>query len=82
MKKRAARKTFGRIRYIILSAFKDKQLTAYEISKITGIYWPTVRNHLIYLKGTDMIKEVFRHNRLKVFGLTEEGKNYLKRGKK
>lgn len=77
MKKRRVRKTFKKIRDIILSSFKNKPRTAFEISQLTGIYWPTVKSHLIYLKGTDLIEEAFRHKRIKIFKLTKEGREHL-----
>ena len=62
----------------ILKALRSTQLTLNEISKKAGIYWPNTKHQLILLKGNDMVKEVFRHARLRIFEITEQGLRYLK----
>lgn len=63
----------------ILATLKTGNLTINEIASKTNIYWPNVRHQLILLKGMDMVQEVFRHNRFRLFAITKDGIKAIKK---
>ncbi len=74
-----AKRTNRELQKYILNTIKNNNLTINEISSKSNIYWPNVKHQLILLKGMDYVSEVFRHKRLRVFGITKEGKKYLRK---
>jgi len=74
-----AKRTHKELQKRILNTIKNQNLTINEIASKSGIYWPNVRHQLILLKGMDYVQEVFRHKRLRIFGITKQGKKYFKK---
>lgn len=71
------KRTFREIRKSILLALSKGQLTVNEIAKQSEINWKTVNNHLIYLTGRGFVKEVFSSSYVRIYELTEQGKNFI-----
>ncbi|MBW2980613.1 ArsR family transcriptional regulator [Candidatus Woesearchaeota archaeon] len=71
------KRTFKEIRKDILKSLSNGQETINHISNETDINWKTVENHLIYLIGRGLVSEVFSSDYVRIFELTEEGKDYV-----
>lgn len=63
------RKTNKEIRELILKALKQRNMSIHEISATMSLHWTSVKHHLTWLKGSDLVAEVYSHPRLKVFSL-------------
>ncbi|MBN2111883.1 ArsR family transcriptional regulator [Candidatus Woesearchaeota archaeon] len=73
----ATKRRFSDLRGIILKNLNNGKKTVNQISSETGINWKTVDNHLIYLVGTGMAQVVFSSPYVKIFEITEHGKEYV-----
>ena len=73
----ATKRTFSDIRDLILASLYDGKKTVNQLSAETNINWKTVDNHLIYLVGKGMAQVVFSSPYVKIFELTETGKDYV-----
>lgn len=71
------KRTFYEIRDIILQTLSTGQKTINQISHDTKIGWKTVENHLVYLVGKRLVKEVFSSDYVRIFELSDDGKEYL-----
>ena len=79
MKKRR----FVELRNKILKFLQNKkQFTLNHIARSTKINWKTVDNHLTYLVGRGLVKEVFSSPYVRIFEITEKGLAQLKNVKK
>ena len=78
-KEGVAKRTFAYIRDSILLSLASGQKTINQISNETGINWKTVDNHLVYLMGKMLVKEVFTSPYARILELTAFGKDYLKK---
>jgi predicted ArsR family transcriptional regulator len=78
------KRRFSELREIILNNLSKGRKTVNQISQETGINWKTVDNHLIYLVGKGMAAVVYSSPYVKIFELSESGKEYLeaRKGKK
>lgn len=76
---RSKRRSFDGIRIEILSVLAMGRLTVNEISRRTEINWKTVDNHLVYLCGRGWAQKVFDSPSIKIFELTEDGKERIER---
>ena len=74
----ATKRTFTDIRDLILRTIGERKKTVNQISAEGGINWRTVDNHLIYLLGKGLVRTVFSSPYVKIFELSEDGKEYLK----
>ena len=72
------KRTYVDIRKRILKAIDGKQKTISEISKLSKVNWKTVQRHLIFLKGAGLIVETFSSPYVRIFEITEKGKEKLK----
>ena len=77
----SAKRTFITIRAEILKCLLPGHRTINHISNETGINWKTVENHLTYLVGKGLAREVFSSSYVRIFEITAFGKDYLRRGK-
>lgn len=75
------KRTFNELREIILQTLVDGKRTLNEISRLSGINWKTVDNHITYLIGRAMVTEVFNSPYVRIVELTEKGKEYLEHKK-
>ena len=71
--KKGVKRTFDEIRYLILSTLIDGKRTINDISNKTQINWKTVENHLTWLTGRGLVKEVFSSAYVRIFELTDTG---------
>ena len=74
----SSKRTFTEIRDLILLGLASGQKTINQISINTAINWKTVENHLVYLTGKSLVKEVFSSSYVRVYELTAFGKDYLR----
>jgi len=75
--KEGRKRTFDKIRTNILLCLSKGQKTLNQISSETGINWKTVDNHIIYLVGRGLVTEVFKSAYVRIYELSEEGKEHL-----
>lgn len=73
------KKTFIEIRNAILLHLARKKMAINQISLETGINWKTVEKHLTFLLGKKMVNEVFSTEYLRIFEISENGNEELKR---
>lgn len=73
----AIKRRFCDIRHLILKSLYSKRKAVNQISSDTKINWKTVDNHLIYLIGRGLVEIVFSSPYVKIFELTQTGKDYL-----
>jgi len=77
MKKR----TFEVVRKILLKRLLKKDMTINELGKISSVNWKTTERHLVYLCGKGFVKEILFTSYVKIYGITERGKEFLKNEK-
>ena len=68
------KRTFAELQSHILASLRKGPLTINEISAKSEVNWNSTAHQLILLKGNDLVKETFRHKRLRIFELTEQGR--------
>jgi len=79
MKKRR----FKELRYLILYLLKNKkEFTLNQIARSAKINWKTVDNHITYLIGRGLVKEIFNSPYVRIVQITERGLAHLKNAKK
>ena len=71
------KRKFIQLQKAILKSLKNQNLTINEISAKSKVSWNSTSHQLILLKGHEYVKEVFRHRRLRIFEITEKGKEFL-----
>jgi predicted transcriptional regulator len=76
------RKTFEQIRFLILSSLIEKRKTINNIANNININWKTVEAHLTYLIGKGYVKEVFSSEYVRIFEITDKGRNSITLPKK
>ena len=81
-RQRNGKRTFSDLRTEILKSLARGQKTVNKISSETGINWKTVDNHLIYLIGKGLVSVVFSSPYVKIFEISEKGKQKIKEGTK
>jgi predicted transcriptional regulator len=62
------------IRKELILAFSDQALSIRQVSEKAGVDWYTAERQLAQLKGRDLVEEVFSHRLLRLFRLTQLGK--------
>ncbi len=72
-----SKRTFKDIRKEILLCLSKGQMTVNEIAVCAKINWKTVSNHLVHLTGRGLVREVLNSAYVRIYELTEEGKNFL-----
>ena len=73
---RTKRRTFGKLRYLVLLALISGQQTTNQLSIKTGINWRTIEVHLTFLMGKGLVAEVLKSQYVRIFKLTNEGERY------
>jgi DNA-binding transcriptional ArsR family regulator len=76
-KDRNPKRTFKELRQQILTALLKGRKTVNQLAKDTGTTWKTVDNHLIWLKGRGHVREVFASSFVKIYELSEAGREAL-----
>lgn len=72
------KRKFIELQRLILKSLKKRRLSINEISESARINWNSTSRQLVLLKGMDFVREVFSHQRLRVFELTEKGKREMR----
>ncbi len=70
------KRTFNVIRDIILLTVGNDKKTINQISTDSGVNWRTVEKHLTYLIGKKLAAEIFSSEYVRIFELTNAGRNY------
>ncbi|HLC78481.1 MAG TPA: PAS domain S-box protein [Candidatus Nanoarchaeia archaeon] len=76
------KRTFEEIRKLILFTLVAGKKTINQISNASDINWRTVEKHLTYLIGKKFVEEIFSSEYVRIFELTDNGKNLVERIKK
>ncbi len=74
-----ARRTYSELRASILYHLLAGQQTINQIALKTGINWRTVELHLTYLAGRNLCQEVLSSKYVRIFAITDEGRDMLAR---
>jgi predicted transcriptional regulator len=77
LNKRGVKRRFDEIRHLILSILTDGQKTINDISNKTDVNWKTVENHLTWLTGRGLVKEVVSLSYVRIFEITNSGYEIL-----
>lgn len=75
----AKKRTFDVLRKRILKTMGNSQKTVNQISTESSINWKTVDNHIIHLIGKGYVKVVFESKYVKIYEISDKGKEVLKR---
>ena len=75
------RRTFEKLRLIILACLGSQQMTINQLATYAGINWKTVENHLTHLLGKGLVHEVFKSGYVRIFETTPSGREHLARAK-
>ena len=81
MGEKQQKRRYSELRGILLNSLKNGEKTINELSKTSGINWKTCDNHLIWLVGMEWVEEVFSSRYVRIFKITEKGREELSRGK-
>lgn len=73
------KRTFSQIRLMILGCLLNGSQSTNQIANCSGINWRTVEKHLIYLVGKRFVNEVFKSEYIRIFEISDDGRNYLDR---
>ena len=76
-KTKDGKRTFDEIRMLLMLSLYNSQKTINQIANETNINWKTVDNHLTYLVGRALSKEIFSSDFARIFELTDEGREIL-----
>lgn len=71
---RESKRTFYELRNEIVITLAKGRMTINQIALDSGINWKTVEKHLTYLIGKKLVEEIFSSEYIRVFELTEKGK--------
>jgi predicted transcriptional regulator len=75
------KRTFSKLRENILITLAEDKKTINEISRKADINWRTVESHLNYLSGRGLVNEAFSSDYVRIFEITPEGEEYIKKVK-
>lgn len=81
MESQQKKRTFLELRDLILDNISSEQKTLNQIASETGINWKTVDNHMTFLMGKGLAKEVFSSRYVRIVEITEKGIEKLSSGK-
>jgi len=76
-KKSQSKRTYSEIRLKLLKTLSKGQQSLNELSRNSKINWRTCSNHLIILIGLELVEEVFSSKYVRIFKITEKGKEEL-----
>lgn len=71
------KRSYKEIRLNLLKTLEKGQQTLNEVSKNSNINWRTCNNHLIHLIGLGLSEEIFSSPYVRIFKITEKGKEEL-----
>ena len=70
------KRTFNVIRDIIVLTIGDEKKTINQISTDSGVNWRTVEKHLTFLIGKKLVSEIFSSEYVRIFELTNNGREH------
>jgi|SRR3989344_2689139 len=76
---REPKRTFKQIRNRILLSLDKGRMTINQIGHSSSINWKTVEKHLTYLIGKKHVEEIFSSEYVRIFELTDRGKQSVER---
>ncbi|MBU0461319.1 MAG: hypothetical protein KJ574_01900 [Nanoarchaeota archaeon] len=76
---RQPKRSFEVIRQAMLLELVKGQKTINDLAKCSGVNWKTTQNHLVYLVGMGYAHEVFNSPYVRIFEITEKGKDVAKK---
>lgn len=76
------KRTFKDLRISILNHLSSGKKTINQLAVLSGINWKTVDNHLVYLTGKRLVKEVFNSEYVRIFDITKEGQELISKSKR
>ena len=79
---REQKRTFNEIRHIILTTLYNSKKTINQLSIDSGVNWRTVEKHLTFLIGKKYAAEIFSSEYVRIFELTEIGREFVEKLKK
>ncbi len=68
------KRSFEEIRNLLLIELSKGKKTLNQLAKDSGINWKTTDNHLTYLIGKGLALEVFNSPYVRIFEITDKGK--------
>ncbi|PIY60355.1 hypothetical protein COY95_02205 [Candidatus Woesearchaeota archaeon CG_4_10_14_0_8_um_filter_47_5] len=71
------RRTYREIRERLLYSLALGQQTIRSLSQSAGVNWDTTRNHLIYLMGKEWARQVLALPYVRIYEITEKGRNCI-----
>ncbi len=74
-----SKRTFVEIRRNLLSSMKNGKKTINQLASVAGVNWKTTQRHLIFLMGKGFVHEVFSSPYVKIYDLTDKGKEVIKK---
>lgn len=74
------KRRFAELRDIILKNLSTGQKTINQIASETGINWKTVDNHITFLIGKALAREVFSSRYVRIVEISEKGSDALNNG--
>lgn len=72
------KRTFDNLRFLILATLMNRRKTINQIAKDISVNWKTVENHLTYLLGKKKISEIFSSKYVRIFEISDKGKQHVK----
>lgn len=71
------KRKFADIRNLLLLQLAKGKTTINNLSGISGVNWKTAENHLTFLIGKGLAREVFSSPYARIFEITEKGKEVV-----
>lgn len=79
---RESKRTFYELRNEIIVSLSKGKMTINQLALDSGINWKTVEKHLTHLIGKKLVAEIFSSEYVRVFELSDKGREYFENIKK
>ena len=79
---RESKRTFYELRNEIIISLSKGKMTINQLALDSGINWKTVEKHLTHLIGKKLVDEIFSSEYVRVFELTDKGREQVEEIKK
>lgn len=73
------KRKFDELRNLLLLQLSKGKSTINNLSSISGVNWKTTENHLTYLIGKGLAREVFSSPYARIFEITDKGKELVEK---
>ena len=74
------KRTFQEIRLRLLKGLISGQRPINELARVSGVNWKTTELHMTYLSGRGLVHEAFNSPYVRIFEITELGKELTEKG--